>query len=107
MTNSIPFDFAVAKQLYNQIINEITLVAIKKKDPEVLIPKLIVCAEFFSYLRDGTLTSRQKLNPELQGIVHQMEGDILRKIDHLKKQVNPESEKYRYNIGMILKIFEK
>ena len=96
----------LAEYLYALIDNELKEVESKEADLAEAYPKLVVCCEFFRYIRGEFFHSSRPHGLECQKIMYQLEDQLLDRIGKLRKRLDTRDQRTSYFLNLGKKLFD-
>lgn len=96
----------LAEYLYTLIDNELKKVESKQTDIVEIYPKLVVCYEFFRYIRGEFFHSSRPYGLDCQKRMYQLEDQLLDRISKLRKQLDIKDQRTSYFLDLGKKLFD-
>lgn len=96
----------LAEQLYTMIDSELKKAEAKESDLAEIYPKLVVCYEFFRYIRGEFFHTSRPGGLECQKRMYQLEDQLSERIRKLRKQLNINDQKTAYYLNLGRKLFD-
>ena len=96
----------LAEHLYKLIDTELKRVESKEVDLVEAYPKLVVCCEFFSYIRGEFFHSSRPHGLECQKRMYQIEDQLSDRVDKLRKQLDIKDQRTSFFLNLEKKLFD-
>ncbi|HLD27070.1 MAG TPA: hypothetical protein VJB63_03890 [Patescibacteria group bacterium] len=96
----------LAEYLYKLIDNELKKVESKEVDLAEIYPKLVVCCEFFRYIRGEFFQLSRPHGLECQKRMYQLEDQLSARISKLRKQLDIRDQRTSYFLNLGKKLFD-
>lgn len=96
----------LAEYLYTLIDAELKKVESKEADLAEVYPKLVVCCEFFRYIRGEFFHSSRPFGLDCQKRIYQLENQLSDRINKLKEQLDRKNSRTSYFLDLSKKLFD-
>lgn len=96
----------LAEDLYNLIDSELKEVERREVDLAEVYPKLVICCEFFKYIRGEFFHSSRPHGLKCQEKMYQLEDQLSDRVGNLRKELNTTDEKTLYYLNLAKKLFD-
>lgn len=96
----------LAEQLYSMIDSELKKVELKEVDLAEIYPKLVVCYEFFRYVRGEFFYASRPNGLECQKRMYKLDDQISERIRKLRKQLDIKDQRTAYFLNLGKKLFD-
>lgn len=96
----------LAEKIYSMIDNELKKAELEEVDLVEVYPKLVICCEFFRYIRGEYFYSSRPNSLECQKRMYQLEDKLSDRIRKLRKQLSIEDQRTVYYLNLSKKLFD-
>ncbi len=96
----------VAEYLYSLIDSELKKAESKEADLAEVYPKLVICYEFFRYIRGEFFHSSRPQGSDCQKRMYQLEDQLSDRISKLRTQLDNKDERTAYYLNLGKKLFD-
>ena len=96
----------LAEDLYNLIDSELKEVERREVDLAEVYPKLVICCEFFKYIRGEFFHSSRPHGLKCQERMYELENQLSDRVGKLRKELNTTDEKTLYYLNLAKKLFD-
>lgn len=96
----------LAERLYSMIDSELKKAELNEVDLAEVYPKLVICYEFFRYIRGEYFYSSRPSGLECQKRMYQLEDQLSERIRKLRKQLETKDQRTAYYLNLGKKLFD-